>query len=70
MGEDRLDQKLPEPGIALLGDDEDVGEIGERRRVADGTGKADLRPVAIEAETQRVGDRALQHIERNAARPV
>src|SRR5215469_4248628 len=68
--EDRLDQELAEPGTAMVGADEHVGYVGEGRLVGHDAGKADLHAVAIEAETQRMGDRPLHGLARDAARPM
>ena len=70
VGKDGLDQPLPEPGIALPGDDKDVREIGKSRLVGNDAGKADLRVVAIDAEGQGMRDCAPQYVARDAARPM
>src|ERR1700719_2258865 len=70
MGEDALDQPPAEPLAALGGHDEDIGEIGECRVVADHPGKPDLAAVAIEAESERVLDGACQHGLGQALRPM
>src|SRR6516162_4510443 len=70
MSQDRLDQPLSETDVALLGDNEDIGEIGKSRLVGDEACKADLRVVAIETERHRVSNRASHCFERDVARPV
>jgi hypothetical protein len=57
MSQDRLDQPLPEAGVALLRDDEDIGEVGKGRLIGDDAGKADLRALAINAKHERMSDR-------------
>ena len=70
MSQDRLDQPLSETDVALLGDNEDIGEIGKSRLVGDEACKADLRAVAIETERHRVSNRATHCFNRDVARPV
>jgi hypothetical protein len=62
MSQDGLDQPLPEAGVALLGDDEDIGEVGKGRLIGDDAGKADLRALSINAEHERMCDRTTQSI--------
>jgi hypothetical protein len=62
MSQDRLDQPLPETGVALLRDDEDIGEVGKGRLISDDAGKADLSALAINAEHERMSDRTTQSI--------
>jgi hypothetical protein len=62
MSQYRLDQPLPEAGVALLADDEDIGEIGKGRLIGDDAGKADLRALSINAEHERMRDRTTQSI--------
>ena len=62
MSQDRFDQPLPETGVALLRDDEDIGEIGKGRLIRDNAGEADLRALAINAENERMIQRASQRI--------
>ena len=61
---------MPEPRVALLCDDEDIGEVGKARLVGDDAGEANLRAAAIHAEHNRMSDGATQSIERDPARPV
>ncbi len=70
MSQDRLDQPLPEAGVALLRDDEDIGEVGKGRLIGDDSGEADLRALAINAEHERMSKRTTQGIQRDIARPV
>src|SRR5262249_18612730 len=70
ISEDRLYQPLPEPIVALLCDDKDVGKIREGCLIGDDAGEADLRAIAIEAERHRMSERAAQRVERDIARPV
>ena len=62
MSQDRFDQPLPETGVALLRDDEDIGEVGKGRLIGDNAGEADLRALAINAENERMIQRASQRI--------
>jgi hypothetical protein len=62
MSQDRFDQPLPETGVALLRDDEDIGEIGKGRLIRDNAGEADLRALAINAENERMIQRASQRV--------
>jgi hypothetical protein len=62
MSQDRLDEPLPEAGVALLRDDEDIGEVGKGRLIGDDAGEADLRALAINAERERMSQRTLQRI--------
>ena len=62
MSQDRLDQPLPDAGVALLRDDEDIGEVGKGRLIGDDAGKADLRARSINAEHERMSDRTTQSI--------
>lgn len=62
MSQDRLDQPLPEAGVALLRDDEDIGEVGKGRLIGDDAGKADLRALAINPEHERMSQRTIQRI--------
>ena len=62
MSQDRFDQPLPEAGVALLGDDEDIGEVGKGRLIGDDAGKAGLRARSINAEHERMSDRTTQTI--------
>src|SRR5438270_8395674 len=59
MRQDGVDEMAAEPFAALGLDDEDIGEIGEGRVVGDHPGEADLLGTPIEAEGERVLDRAL-----------
>jgi hypothetical protein len=70
MSQNCLDQPLPEACVALLRDDEDVGEVGKGRLIADDAGEPDLRPVAIKPERHRMSNCAMQSIKRDIARPV
>ena len=70
MSQDRLDQPLSETDVALLGDNEDIGEVGKGRLVGDEACKADLQSVAIETEGHRVRNRAAHCFARDVARPV
>jgi hypothetical protein len=58
MIEDRLDQPLPEPGVALFRDDKDVGKIRKGRLIGDNPREADLDVFAVKAESHRMGNRA------------
>ena len=62
MSQDRFDQPLPEAGVALLRDDEDIGEVGKSRLIGDNAGEADLRALAINAKHERMIQRAMQRI--------
>jgi hypothetical protein len=62
MSQDRLDQPLPEAGVALLCDNEDIGEVGKGRLIGDDSGEADLRALAINTEHERVSQRTMQRI--------
>ena len=62
MSQDRFDQPLPEAGVAFLRDDEDIGEVGKGRLIGDNAGEADLRALAINAENERMIQRASQRI--------
>jgi hypothetical protein len=62
MSQDRFDQPLPEAGVALLRDDEDIGEVGKGRLIGDNAGEADLIALAINAEHERMIQRAMQRI--------
>jgi hypothetical protein len=70
MSQDRLDQPLSETDVALLGDNEDIGEVGKGRLVGDEARKANLRAVAIETERHRVSNRAMHCFERDVACPM
>jgi hypothetical protein len=65
-----LDQPLAEARVALLRDDEDIGEVGKGRPIGDNAGEADLHALAIKSERHRMGDRATQRVEGDIARPV
>jgi hypothetical protein len=62
MSQDRLDQPLSETDVALLGDNEDIGEVGKGRLIGDDAGKADLHARSINAEHERMSDRTTQSI--------
>ena len=62
MSQDRLNEPPPEAGVALLRDDEDIGEVGKGRLIGDNAGEADLIALAINAEHERMSDRTTQTI--------
>ena len=64
-------QQLPRhPLPPIVGEDVDVGEIGEGGPVGDEAGEADLRAVVEGGHAQRMRDGAAQHVERDVLRPV
>ena len=62
MSQDRFDQPLPEAGVALLRDDKDIGKVSKGRLIGDNAGEADLRVLAINAEHERMIQRAMQRL--------
>src|SRR5690349_587549 len=67
---DRRDQRLAEAAAALALEDVDVGEPRERRAIGHHAREADLLVAAVDAERDRVGDRLLDGLARDSARPV
>src|SRR5581483_3295756 len=70
VGDDRLHQPDAEPLPALLLEHEDIGDVGEGGVVGDDAGEADLGIAAIDAEHERVRDRPLELLARDAGGPV
>ena len=64
------DELFPEPAAAVLGQDEDVHEVGVRRAVSNDAGEADLLLTLVGAEAERVVDRAVDDLARDAGAPV
>ena len=71
MRQHRLDQPLAEPASAVVRQDEDVGELGERRAVGHHAGEADL-PVVVGRGRSRASSRSQRSttLARDALRPV
>src|SRR5207244_2179038 len=58
----------PAPSIGV--DHEHVPDVGERRQVRHDAREADELLAAVDAEVERITERALHHRSRNAGRPV
>src|SRR5204862_7541571 len=70
MVADRLHELLCDALSAMRRQDEHVRDVAVRRVVRDHAREAYLHVVVVRAEAERVLDRALDEIERDAARPV
>ena len=71
VGQETLDQELPQTLPAVLGSHEQVADIGVRRVVGRCAREPRLPPRRfVEAERQRIGDRSLDHLRRDPRRPV
>src|SRR5262249_21396889 len=70
MRADDLHQPDGEAEAAVGGQDEDVGDVRERREIRDDPREADLRVGFVEPERKRVPDRRVHDLARDAARPV
>ena len=71
MVEQRAHQPRRQALAAVLGQDEDIGDPGERGVVGHRTGEAGLGPVGrVEPEAERVRERTLDDIARHPRRPV
>ena len=61
----------PEPLAAVTGEDEDIREISIRRPIGDHPAEAGLCAIrCLQTETQRVGERDLEHVTPNPRGPV
>src|SRR5262245_53854817 len=66
---DRLHEARGDAEPAVRLEHEDVGEVAERGAVGDDAGEADLTRAFERAEADRVAQRALDDVARDAARP-
>ena len=70
MGKNRSHEEFGDSASSVLGDDEDIANVGHRRKVARDAGKPYLASVMESCETQRVLDGAFDDGARNASSPV
>src|SRR5215475_10608586 len=70
MCKDTFHHPLGKTASAELRQDKDVRQIGKSRAIGDHAGKPDLLLAAIHPKTERITDRLLYRVPRNAKGPI